>query len=55
MLHLSTDEKYNNKQVSKVLGKISAETFKCIILVVNLKKAPSAGDSAPKPPFRFND
>jgi len=52
----STDETYNNKQVSEVLSKISAETcLKMDYFGSKFQKSPSTRGSAPNLPFKFND
>jgi len=56
LLHLSTDETYNNKHVSKVLGRISVETsLKMDHFGIKSQKSPSGRGSASRPRFRFND
>jgi len=52
MQHLSIDETYNNKQVWKVLDRISAETCqKMDYFGAKYQTSPSAL----RPSFRFND
>jgi len=55
MLHLST-ETYSNEQVSKVLGRVSAETcLKMDFFGCKCQKSPSARGSALRLPIRLND
>jgi len=56
MLCLRTDETYNIKQVSKVFRQnFSWNMPKTDYFGSKSPKSPSAGGSAPRPQFRFND